>query len=501
MSVYNSFDTYKLYNNDSAAHTAWKPLVYTDTLLPDTHNNPWVKRKFLMEHLLQVQEKGFNLYGDIIVDEYIGKSKRYDKKIGSKEINVKTPSMDTRGFELHGNVSNKFFFETNFYENQGKFGGYIDSFVRANHIIPGQDNFKNNGDGSGFDFSSSSAKITYIPSSHLLFDLGYGKNFIGDGYRSLLLSDWSINYPYFRTSLTFNNFQYSVMWSEYISSIDRTQNNKLGYFRKWSQTYLIDWKATPILTLSLFESVIWPDATHTPYRDKDVSPSLISPVIFLHGSKSPSGIENNDIVGFNAKVKIYDRSYAYGQAVVNELGKSSSWSNRTGFQVGIRSNDVFEIRGLNVLGEFNTVRPYTYAGSSQDVSYTNANQPLAHPLGANFKELLLVATYSYNRWWLRAEGFLANYGLDSGASDYGHNVFIPLPSQSPVTGNVTTGQGVPTKIQYADIKAAYILNPQSNLRIEAGATYRHEFNDFSNYKDFIFYIGIRMTFRSLLYDF
>lgn len=499
--VYNSWDDAKLYNTDTTAHTVWKPVIYTDSLVGEDRSAPWLKRKFLQEHLLQVQNKDINIYGDIVIDEYIGKSNRYSKKIGGKSINVKTPGVDTRGFELSGNVGSKIYFETNFYENQGKFGGYVDSFIRKYKVVPGQASYKNIGDGNGFDFSTSTARLTYIPNRNLLFDLGYGKNFIGDGYRSLLLSDWSVNYPYFRIALTFNKFQYSVMWSQYISDVDHLLSNHFGYYRKWAQTYVVDWKVTSGLNLSLFESVIWPDQLHGTDRQKDISPSLLSPVIFLHGNKSPAGISNNNVVGLNAKLKIYDRSFIYGQVVINQLGKSSSFKNRTGFQLGVRSGDLFEIPRLNFSAEFNTVRPYTYAGSTPDVSYTNSNQSLAHPLGANFKEGILIATYTYKRWRFRVEGFLASYGIDSGQANYGHDIFMLLPSQSPVTGNVSTGQGISTNLKYGDVRIAYILNPESNLRLETGITLRHEYNHYHDFKDAIFYIGIRTSFRSLLYDF
>ena len=497
--IYNSWDEVKLYNNDTIAHTVWKPVIYTDSLVREDRSQPWLKRKFFQEHLLQVQNKDINIYGDIVIDEYVGKSNRYAKMVGAKNINVKTPSVDTRGFEVSGNIGSKIYFETNFYENQGKFGGYIDSFIRQYKVIPGQASYKNIGDGSGFDFSSSSARVTYIPNKTLLFDLGYGKNFIGDGYRSLLMSDWSVNYPYFRVALTFGKFQYSAMWSQYVSHVDGTLDNHAGFYRKWAQTYVLDWNAAPGFNISLFESVIWPDQLHGPDRQKDISASLLSPVIFLHGSKSPSGVSNNDILGLNAKLKVYERSYLYGQFVVNQFG--SGWKNRTGFQLGVRSGDVFELRGLNVDAEFNTVRPYTYAGSSPDVSYSNADQGLAHPLGANFREGIVTATYTYKKWWLRGELFVASYGVDTGQSNYGHNIFALLPSQSPVTGSVSNGQGVSTNLVYLDLRAAYIINPLSNLRLETGITYRRETNSLSNFKDLIFYIGIRTTFRSLLYDF
>lgn len=489
--LYNSYDQDRLYNDDTISHTIWKPVAYTDTILPKPDTSmSWFKRKLLYEHLVQVQGKGFNIYADFILDFYTGKSKR----------KVETPGMNTRGYEVSGNIGDKFYFETNFYENQGKFGGYIDSFITKNLVVPGQANYKGTISNTSRDFSISTARLVYMPNKHWLFDIGYGKNFIGDGYRSLLLSDWSINYPYLRASYTHKKFQYSVMWSQYLSSITKADFNKLGFYRKWAQTYVIDWNVVPGLNLSLFESVIWPDQTRgTIIREKDISPSLLSPVIFLHGSKSPSGVSNSDIVGLNAKFKVYTRTFVYGQMVVNQLG--SSFKNRTGFQLGLRSGDVFEIDGLNLNVEFNTVRPYTYAGGSPDVSYSNANQPLAHPLGANFTEGIFVATYANKNWWFRAEGFIAKYGLDSANVNYGQNIFTVLPSQSPVGGDITTGQGRSTKITYADFKAAYIINHQTNLRVESGVTYRKEANSLRTFNDLIFYVGLRMSFRSLLYDF
>src|SRR5215471_1568784 len=211
-----------IYNNDSMMHTAWKPALYIDTSTKRGTGN-WFHRKFFQEHLLQLRDSNFNLDADIIFDEYIGSSKRY----------VTTPMMNTRGYEITGNITSKFYFQTAFYENQGRFGGYLDSFIRKYKVIPGQGRYKNVGDGKGFDFSEANAKLVYMPSKHFSFDLGYGKNFIGDGYRSLLLSDWSYNYPYLKTSITYGKFQYNVMWSQYIADVSGSQDTKPGYFRKW----------------------------------------------------------------------------------------------------------------------------------------------------------------------------------------------------------------------------------------------------------------------------
>src|SRR5690349_6399634 len=73
--LYNNFNINKLYIDSTAIHTAWKPVLYEDTITPSSSHS-WLHRKFFEEHLLNVQQPGFTIYGDIVVDEYIGYDKR-----------------------------------------------------------------------------------------------------------------------------------------------------------------------------------------------------------------------------------------------------------------------------------------------------------------------------------------------------------------------------------------------------------------------------------------
>jgi len=410
------------------------------------------------------------------------------------------PMMNTRGYEISGNVSDKFYFETAFYENQGRFGGYLDSFIRYYRVVPGQSAYKNVGDGLGFDFSISEARLMYKPSKHFLFDLGYGKNFIGDGYRSMLLSDWAYNYPYLKTSINFGKFQYSFMWSQYISDRNPALQNYREQFRKWSQTFLLDWKATKNLSIGLFETVMWPDQDSS--RRADRSAWIASPIMFVHGSKSPSGVNNNTIIGTNIKYRLFNRTHLYAQFAADQLGNFSTWSTRYAMQLGIRSGNLFNIENLNGLLEFNTARPYMYATNSLNTNYAALKQSLAHPRGSNFKEGLLLADYSIKNWYFRFETFVTKYGADSisGSTNYGSDIFKPVSTRT-VSTDVKTGQGISTNIFYADLRLAYILNPATNMRIETGFTYRKEKSDVFDFKDQMFYIGIRMSFRKTGYDF
>ncbi len=491
----------QLYRTDSIAHTAWKPVLLTDSIVqPSQHS--WLRRKFFEEHLLSVQQPGFNLYGDIIVDEHIGYNTRAISPPNPSPQVYHVPEMNTRGYEVHGNIGNTFYFETNFYENQGRFPGYVDSLVRIAQVIPHAANYKNAlADGPGFDFNYSSARLVYTPNKHLVFDLGYNQNFIGDGYRSLFLSDWSINYPYFRAAITVGKLQYSVMWSEYLTYLNRAISNTpyyaFGFSHSWAQTYLVDYAITKKFSAGLFESVVWSGSNIN--KNSDVDVTYASPIIFAHSGKSKTGIDNNELVGLNLKYNFLPKANVYSQLAVDKTGSDAD--NRYGVQAGVRFRDFLKVQNWNAVVEFNTVRPYTYSSSNPHAVSAHANLPLAHPLGANFREVIGVTDYTYKRWWFRVEAFIAQQGLDSanGAVNFGRNIFNG--STAYPAGTITTTQGIKTNIYYGDVRIAYVLNPKSNLRLETGFTYRRESNALKVFEDKYAYIGVRMSFRNLVYDF
>ncbi len=500
LQVTNSFTQQSvLYNSDTFSHTAWKPVLYTDSTYHKS-NQSWLYRKFFEEHLLQIQQPNFNIFGDALLDEYIGASKRGvpTKTLRNQQgaDQSKSVYMNTRGYDFSGNIGNKFYFQTDFYENQGRFPGYVDSIIRNSGVIPYQNSFKtlNN---KGFDFSYSTAKLVYTPNKYLLFNLGYGTNFIGDGYRSLLLSDYNTSYPYFRTAINLGKVQYSVMYSEYIADL-QSYTYAEGYPRKWGQTYLLDWHATKNFNIGLFDAVI--SSIESADHKRDFGLTQFSPVIFLHSANSPSGLKNNDVYGLNLKYTIIPTVDAYAQFMLDNAG-SSAWQQRYGYQIGIRAGNLFKIDGLSAQAEFNTVRPYSYASDTITTAYAHNGEPLAHPLGANFKEGVFVADYNYKRWWFRLEAMAARYGDDtSAAENYGRDIFKPLYTHTR-TDNAETDEGWLTTLYYGDARIAYILNRKSNLRVETGAVYRNEKNRFSNYTDVYFYLGVRFTFRKLIYDF
>ena len=162
LNVTNSFTQQSvLYNSDSFAHTAWKPVVYADSTYQQSSHS-WLYRKFYEEHLIQIQRPEFNIFGDVLFDEYLGTSKRLVPTISrlspAGSDRTKKIYMNTRGFDFSGNIGDKFYFQTDFYENQGSFPGYIDSFIRRSGVIPFQNDYKTIKQ-KGFDYTYSTAKL------------------------------------------------------------------------------------------------------------------------------------------------------------------------------------------------------------------------------------------------------------------------------------------------------------------------------------------------------
>src|SRR5215468_5302797 len=52
-----------IYNSDSVVHTAWKPVLYIDSITK-RGTGKWFHRKFFQEHLLQLRESNFTLDAD-----------------------------------------------------------------------------------------------------------------------------------------------------------------------------------------------------------------------------------------------------------------------------------------------------------------------------------------------------------------------------------------------------------------------------------------------------
>ena len=365
-------------------------------------------RKIFSEHFILLKGEDYRVIASPIIN--------FSK--GKEFVDEKNTFTNTRGFIVEGNLGKKISFFSSFAENQSIFPNYIDAHIRDNRVVPGQGyarDFKE----TGFDYAMSSGYVSYRANKMFAVQFGHGKHFIGDGYRSLLLSDNSFNYPYLRLQTTFWKVQYTNLYTEF-QDINYFLNNgldnydQMGYAKKYMSAHYLSINATKKLNISLFESVIW-RMNHAP-GNNGFDVNYLNPIAMLRPIEFSVNSPDNVLVGLNAKYKLPFSSYLYGQLILDEFSlidlkqNDGFWANKFGYQLGYKIFNSFGIENLTLQTEYNLVRPYTYAHHNPQQNYAHYNQPLAHPLGANFSEFLIMANYKYKRWQLDGKLIFVKYG-------------------------------------------------------------------------------------------
>jgi hypothetical protein len=348
-----------IYSPSTSLHTSLKPYIIPgsgwlkhgyDSLMNrgvDTSHKSWIYRKLFNEHLIDVRNPGYTFYFDYLADLQIGRDL----------ANNTSSSLNTRGFQAGGTIGSKFFFYTSGYENNATLDNYFSSYVSKTGMIPGQAfDFSQN---AGINWTYVTSLVGYAPTNAISIETGVDKTFIGDGYRSMLLSDFASNYPLLRVKIDLGKkVRYMAMWA-YLEDQDAPKADSLPHApnrAKWGVFHYIDWNITNRASLGFFNALIAPD-TYDNGVSRGFDPNYINPVLFVK-SAAPSGpIPDNTFIGLNGKYKILNKTIIYAQLLYNQ----SSLNSQQGFQAGIRGADIFKINAFNYLFEYNTAKPSTYS--------------------------------------------------------------------------------------------------------------------------------------------
>ncbi|NEU10246.1 hypothetical protein GZH53_18125 [Flavihumibacter sp. R14] len=266
----------------------------------------------------------------------------------------------------------------------------------------------------------------------------------------------------------------------------------------------MDWNVNEKLAFGFFDAIIWA-AKDDLGNSRSFDFSYASPFIFLRPLEVMSGSPDNALMGFTSKYKPAKGFTFYSQFALDEFEAKNffkgigSSRNKWGIQIGARGSDIFHVKGLNYLAEYNTARPYTYSSRNLIGSYTHSGEPLAHPFGANFKEFVGLLSYSYKRFDLFAKMNFGEYGLDIGNDNYGKDPFKPYHTAVRREEN-SIAQGINTNLFYFDSRLSYLINPKTNLRFEAGTVHRKESNELTSNTTSWITFGLRSTFRNIYQD-
>jgi hypothetical protein len=206
----------------------------------------------------------------------------------------------------------------------------------------------------------------------------------------------------------------------------------------------------------------------------------LNPIIFYRSIELQNGSYDNSLVGLDVKANLPKNIQLYGQLLLDEFNLSEVkknegwWANKWGIQLGAKYIDAFGIPNLDLQLEHNRVRPFTYSHSDSLANYTHYNQPLAHPLGANFSEMIGVARYQPAAKWLAvAKLIYYTQGRDSSSLSYGSNIFYP--NQSPFRQGdygYNIGSGWKTNVLLASFLLSYEF--RENFFVELNALFRRQ---------------------------
>lgn len=388
------------------------------------------------------------------------------------------------GFNVSGMLSDVLDVNINFLRSHSRLPLYIENYAFEQGVIPGQ-GYAYRTDW-GYHYRNSTGYVSYNPGEHFNLTLGRGKHFWGDGYRSMMLSDFAFNYDYLKLSADFWKIKYNVMWA-YMKDIYNEPEAPNQYNEKYMAFHHLSWNLGKRWNVQFFEAVVWQAQDSLVRRGFD--PHYLNPVVFYRPVEFSIGSPDNVLLGVGSSFRLSNRIKAYGQLVLDEFkidelrSREGWWGNKYGLQMGMKYYDAFKVDGLTLQGEANYVRPYTYSHINSTQAFGHWNEPMAHPSGANLWEGVFLASYFSNRWYFEFKSVYREQGKDAGGTDNnGGNIFAPNSTRNVEYGN-EVGQGIRYTTSHTRLFASWLLSSRTNLRAEAsmswwsqdqGGTYKPE---------------------------
>lgn len=490
---------------NSMQHTGIRPYVLPDTSkvfkkLYKREGNPtnWVDRKLRYENLLLVENKDIRLTADLLFHFEGLKNTSIDELF----------YRNTRGVYVSGRIGRNVAFYSMLHENQMAYQPYINEFIENRGVIPFGANYKpyeapiSSLFKNGYDYSLVEGVVSWNAFPVLNVQLGQARNFIGEGYRSLLLSDNGYSYPFVKATFSYAKIQYSSLYAE-MMDFDQPNSAESGYHKKRFGMHYLSFRINNSIQIGLFESIVYNPEDSIGYNG--FKPNYVNPLILSRSAEYGLNGKNNVMLGLVWRIDIVPKLQHYGQILWDEFGKHAqqnrnSIDNKTGFQLGIKWFDALTIPKLYAQAEYNRVRPYTYGSMKSTQNFVHARQAIAHPKDANFQELVGILNYRLHDFELELQGNVLQYGVDS-TNKTASNILLPQEQTSETTSAATFLQGAKNQLAYGHAQISYLLNPSTDMRIYAAMGYRKQWNAETNAKDLFVFFGLRTFLTNNLFDF
>lgn len=414
----------------------------------------------------------------------------FDFKIGKESASGEPLFTNTRGVELRGWIKKKVGYYFYLTENQARYPLYVRERIDSFGAIPNE-GFLKSFKITGVDFLDAKGYVDFTAAKFITIQFGHAKNFLGNGIRSLALSDFSEDYLFLKLQTQVWKLNYQNLYMDLTADFLRGGDRLLP--KKFAALHHLSINATKWLNVGAFESVVF-------HREDGFEFQYLNPLIFYRSVEQLLGSPDNSILGIDYRLIFLHHFEYYGQMALDDYnfqeskGKTGYWGNKYSIQQGIKYVNAFTVSNLDLQLEWNYVRPYTYS-HNDSMNYSNYNQALAHPLGANFTELTGVIHYQpIFPLIIEAQILFAMQGRDTSNSNWGGNIFIPTTQNNleNVYGN-HVAQGVKNRLVNFQLRVSYMI--RHNLFADLVVVNRKTTSDFPafNSSSTIFEAGIRMN--------
>ena len=408
-------------------------------------------------NFFEINEENFTLRANPILN----------LKFGNAANDPNIIFQNTRGAEIRGEIDNKIYFYTSILENQARFNNYLEDRIGRFKTIGGQSLFKEFKSGlienlQGHDYLNAQAYVGINATKSVAIEFGHGRHFIGNGIRSLLMSDYSTNYFYLKFNTRIWKFHYQNLFAELAPIATNLNPGDRVLPKKYMANHYLSFRPTKNIEIGIFEAVVFARENHFEFQ-------YLNPVILYRTVEQFLDSPDNALIGLNGKWNIKNRFQVYGQLILDEFKLSEInsgtgwWANKYGMQAGLKYINVAGIDHLDAQLEYNRVRPFTYGHRDSlslfptlsTASYSHHSQPLAHPLGANFTEIVFNLRYRpKENLFINARIISATYGQDSPDTYSGQNILLISGLREGDFGH-SIGQGIETNLMSFGLDVSY----------------------------------------------
>lgn len=397
-----------------------------------------------------------------------------DMQIGQTDYNTYT---NFRGAEVRGRIANRVGFYTLLGDNQEQPFFNVGQWESDFKSFPGNDYYRRLDNGTFDAFVGRGYFTVDVIPTHLKLTFGYDKQFIGNGIRSLVQSNEGAASTFLRLQTNVAGFQIDNLYQELVADFPGLGNDD-RLPRKYASFHQVSRNIGKKVNIALFESTIYG-------ADNDFKVSNLIPVIYANSLMRSMGADQKTSLGLQFKYLPAKKVQVYGQAMIDELNLKTANSDpertKYAFQLGAQYFNAFSLANLDLQLEYNYVSPFMYMANNIVENNTHYNQPLAHPMGANFSEVIAKVRYQpYRKLYIDGIISLFNGYKFNAPPMYGNNIRLTY-------NELSTEPYMPkSSAMYANGNIAYELF--TNFFIEVGGTYMQ---DLDRENALIGYGGIR----------